>query len=752
MSKWLNNLSARFVLFAIALVLASGAGLEAKAAAADVIFHVGPNGRDTNQGTKKRPFETLARAKEAVKDARQRGKKPITVQVGEGTYYQAQPLTFGPADSGTRNAPVTWLAEPGKVVTISGGRKLRCRWKRHKKGIMKCELGDVKAGKGDFTQLFVNGRRQHRARFPNYDNTEPGQTGYIRPKGRIPPGAVDPMPDDNQDMTQNNAVPRGIVFKPETFTKNRWARPEEAIIHIFQGHHWGNLQWIVKAVDFDNHYVWFGEGGQQVGAKWFANPISVDDGSQFYIENVFEELDAPGEWYLDKSKGILYYMPADDVDLDDALVEVPVLQQLIRFAADQYDPTGHITFDGFRIAHTESTFLEKYWIPSGSDWSIHRGGTVFMEGARDCTIKNCWFDAVGGNAVFMNNYNRDNLVTGCKFTEAGDSAVCFVGTLEFTNGSYKSFPFQCEANNNLIHDCGIFGKQVAGVYISRAKRITASHNLIYNMPRAGICIGDGSWGGHLIEFNHVHNVIRETWDHGPFNSWGREAFWCLTHSHGDTDHTDAHPAGRVKIWAMEPTIIRNNYWHGNVGYEGGYRQGIDIDDGSSNYHIYNNVCRDMAISIREGDYRTVENNIIIRPVVPFGVHVGHVGNHDIIRRNIFVTDNDAYYMNDAPPGHPVVSELNNNLYFQPTPGWGDRTVITVNHRGKPVSKYTFGDWQELGYDVDSVVDDPLFVDMDNDDFQLKPDSPALKLGFKNIDQSWGITDEFPEMWREGEKF
>ena len=154
----------------------------------------------------------------------------------------------------------------------------------------------------------------------------------------------------------------------------------------------------------------------------------------------------------------------------------------------------------------------------------------------------------------------------------------------------------------------------------------------------------------------------------------------------------------------------------------------------------------MAISIREGDYRTVENNIIIQPVVPFGVHVGHVGNHDIIRRNIIVTDGDVYYMNDAPPDHPVVSELNNNLYFQPSPGWGDRTVITVNHRGKPVRKYTFEEWQELGYDVDSIVDDPLFVDLDNDDFRLKPDSPALKLGFKNIDQSWGITDEFPKMW------
>jgi len=200
---------------------------------------------------------------------------------------------------------------------------------------------------------------------------------------------------------------------------------------------------------------------------------------------------------------------------------------------------------------------------------------------------------------------------------------------------------------------------------------------------------------------------------------------------------------------MEPTIIRNNYWHGNVGYDGGYRQGIDMDDGTSNYHVYNNVCRDMAISIREGDYRTVENNIIIQPVVPFGVHVGHPGNHDVIRHNIIVTDQDIYYMNDAPAEHPVVSELDNNVYWHPTPGWGERTTITVRHRGKAVKKYTLQQWQEAGYDRDSVVlEESPFVDFENDDFRVKADSPALEVGFKNFDMSWGLTDEFPEMWRE----
>ncbi len=269
------------------------------------------------------------------------------------------------------------------------------------------------------------------------------------------------------------------------------------------------------------------------------------------------------------------------------------------------------------------------------------------------------------------------------------------------------------------------------------------------MPRAGICIGDGTWGGHVIEFNHMYECIRETWDHGPFNSWGREAYWCLTHSHGEPRFSAPHPAGKVLTWAMEPVIIRNNYIHGNVGYDGGYRQGLDFDDGTSNFHIYNNVCQDMAISIREGDYRTVENNIIIQPVVPFGLHVGHPGNNDTLRNNIIITEGDIYYMNHAPTEHPVVKAMNHNIYYNPTPGWGDRTTISVRHRGERLTKYTFRQWQQAGYDTESeVVDEPVLYDWENGDFRVRLDSPAKEMGFKDIDQSWGLTDEFPAKWKE----
>ncbi|MHC4790299.1 MAG: hypothetical protein ACYS8Y_02495, partial [Planctomycetota bacterium] len=163
-----------------------------------------------------------------------------------GTHYLDKPLVFGPADSGTAEAPITYAAYPGELVTISGGRKLDCKWVsssvKWSKGVspMMCRLPAVKEGDLNFTQLFVNGKRQYLARYPNYDNSEPGKSGYIWPEDRIPRSVKDPNPDQNEDMTHNNVSPRGIIFDPETFTKKRWARPEEATIHIFQAHHWGN--------------------------------------------------------------------------------------------------------------------------------------------------------------------------------------------------------------------------------------------------------------------------------------------------------------------------------------------------------------------------------------------------------------------------------------------------------------------------------------------------------------------------------
>ena len=714
-------------------------------------FYVSPAGNDRNPGTEGQPFATLSRAQQAVRLASRTA--PTFVWIREGTYYLDASLTFGPQDSGTANTPVIYAARPGETVVLSGGRALSCNWTAYKGGIMKTP---VPSGL-DFTQLFVNGKRQVRARYPKYDSSQPGKSGYLQAAGPIPQDAQDPFAGPDADMTFSGEAPRGVQFDPATFTSKRWAHPEEAEIHIFQEAYWGNLQWRLKGIDHETHSIWFGEGGQQIGAKWDKNPARVGSRSRYFIENVFEELDSPGEWFLDKRTNILYYYPEPGIDLKTALVEVPCLEHIIHFAGTQAEPVKNITIKGIRFAHTLSTYMCRYDVPSLSDWSIHRGGAVFAEGTRQCSIQDCWFDAVGGNAVFVNNYNREFSVTGCKFTETGDSAMCFVGDLAQTNGAQRAFPYECQASNNLVHDCGVYGKQIAGVYISRAKRIIASHNLIYNMPRAAICIGDSTWGGHVIEFNHTHETVLETSDHGPFNAWGRDRAWSLAQSHGPYTADRGIDAYDVLVDAMEPVIVRNNFFDEKSGW------GLDLDDGASNYKIYNNISiGGVSFKWREGAYREVHNNIWYKSRVAPCFHVGNNYNHDRYYNNITVMDSSDM---PWPAGRPWWPQMFLSVIGPPAVGpWFDEVDHNVFYAEKSEfqvvvdqlrsedgkrnpRRYKLAEWQALGWDKNSLFADPLFIDPANRDFRLRPESPALKLGFTNFEMGkWGLTGEFPEKW------
>ena len=716
-------------------------------------FYVSSSGSDLNPGTAAAPFATLQRAQRAVRQASKRG--PITVVVRGGTYYLDAPLVFAPEDSGSSQAPVIYAASPGELVTLSAGRKLSCNWSNHANGIA---MTPVPAG-SDFTQLFVNGKRQIRARYPNYDPSEPGKSGYLHAAGPIVPGTTNPYAGPDEDMTFSTQAPRGVRFDPATLTKREWVNPEDAEIHIFQAAYWGNLQWKIKGIDFATNTIWFGDGGQQIGAKWSKDPAVLNKRSQFFIDNVFEELDSPGEWFLDKRKCILYYYPAPGVDLANALVEVPVFEQAVRFAGTQANPVHDIWLQGFRIAHTTTTYLQPYDVPSLSDWAIHRGGAVFVEGTRDCSVEGCWFDAVGGNAVFVNNYNRGFSVRDSKFTETGDSAICFVGDLEKTNGAQRAFPYECRASNNLIHDCGFYGKQIAGIYISRAKRITAGHNLIFNMPRAGICIGDGTWGGHVIEFNQTHDTVRETSDHGPFNAWGRDRGWSLAQSHAPYTTDRSLDVWEALVDAMEPVIVRNNFFDEKSGW------GLDLDDGASNYEIYNNISvGGVSMKLREGAYRKVYNNIWYLSKGAPCFHVGNNDNHDQYFNNITVMDPgntkwpdgwpwwpQMVYSVIAPPAvGPWFEKIDNNCFY--CVGGDFQAVVdqlrTEGGKRNP-QHYDLAAWQKLGFDQHSVFADPLFVDPKNHNFQVRADSPALKVGFKNFEMGqWGLTDKFPERWRE----
>jgi hypothetical protein len=357
-----------------------------------------------------------------------------------------------------------------------------------------------------------------------------------------------------------------------------------------------------------------------------------------------------------------------------------------------------------------------------SDWTMYRGGAIFFDGAEDCSVEDCFIDQVGGNAIFVNNYDRRIAVRGCQIAKAGANGVAFVGdpqavraqinwksnldiaSIDKTPGPRtNNYPAECLVEDCLIYLSGRVEKQTAPVEIDMAQDITVRHCSIYDVPRAGINIGDGCWGGHVIEFCDIFDTVKETGDHGSFNSWSRDRFWNIKGVDLNTV-TLGENKGLPLLDVVKPNILRNNRWRCDHGWD------IDLDDGSSNYQIYNNLCLSGGIKLREGFYRVCENNIMLAS--SFHPHVWYKNSQDIFRHNIVCTD----YRPIRVP--------------QP---WGKQCDENLLHRpGQMQPTPATGLQKQSGRDEHSIEADAQFIDAEHGDYRVKESSPAIKLGFKNF--------------------
>jgi len=244
------------------------------------------------------------------------------------------------------------------------------------------------------------------------------------------------------------------------------------------------------------------------------------------------------------------------------------------------------------------------------------------------------------------------------------------------------------------------------VQISMAKSITVRHCSIYDVGRAGINISEGTFGGHVIEFCDVFDTVRETGDHGSFNSWGRDRFWD-PHIPTMNREVGSNP-GLHYLDMLEPNIIRNSRWRCDHGWD------IDLDDGSSQYQIYNNLLLNGGLKLREGYYRSVWNNIVVNNGLH--PHVWPRNNGDVITKNIFFTAHKAIAMNRG---------------MEEDEKWGkeiDYNIFVSNHQDR--KRYAQNDC-----DKHSIVADPHFSDPALGDFSIDPAGEVYALGFRNFEMS-----------------
>ena len=633
-------------------------------------FYVAPTGNDGASGTKEDPLKTLFGAQKKVRLTTIRGREPIKVHLREGSYYLPKTFQLDARDSGTHAAPVIYTAYSDEHVVLSGGAKLTPSWQRTENGIYRTEVDPSLK----FDQLFIDGQKQTLARFPNFDASASPYNGA----------------------------------SANAFSKQRaknWKSPAGGFIHAMHRHHWGGYHYQITGKENSGEVTY--EGG------WQNNRQMGMHAKHRMVENIREELDAPGEWFFDHSNSFLYFIPTNSKTLPTALVEVATQKHLVEFEGSRKEVVQHVSLKGFTFRHTTRTFMETREPLLRSDWTIYRGGAVVFQNAEDCSIQNCEFDQLGGNAIFVNKYNRRIKIVGCHLHHCGASGICFVGdpsTVRNPKFEYRqtnhfqeiekiagpkgdTFPSECTVDDCLIHNMSMVEKQATGVQVSMSHRITIRHCSIYDMGRAGINISEGTFGGHLIEHCDVFDTVRETGDHGSFNSWGRDRFWHLENA-----PDDALP--ELSKLDTSPTIIRNNRWRCDRGWD------VDLDDGSSHYEIYNNLFLNGGLKLREGFYRHVHNNIAINNSLH--PHVWYDNSMDTVTRNIWM---GAYRPAGGMPAGKWGANIDHNLFTS----------------GQAKDKF-----QDHDCDRNSVVGDPLFIDPSNGDYRVGANSPAFKIGFENF--------------------
>lgn len=661
-----------------------------------LVLHVAPAGHDAGDGTAAAPFATVARARDAIREFRRshggRLPGPVTVRLRGGVYRLEQTLVFTPEDSGAPAAPVTYEASPGERPVLSGGRPVR-GWTRHDERLWAAHVPWAASSESPPCQLFVNGARRPRARTPNE-----GAYFYSR---RLLLGQGEPP----QCL--------GLVSQPGDLEP--WDAAEDALICLF--HNWVNSYNRVREADWERRRLTFA----RPAGIFFLGP-SV----RYYVENTFAALDHPGEWYLDRRAGVLYYYPLPDEDVTAAEVILPVVRQtLVRFEGDPLAGlyVEHLVFRGLSFQHTDADLSPTY--EHSVQGANCQRGALFATGLRDTLIEQCEFTRLGEHAVSLREGCADNTIRQCYIADTGGGGV-YLSEAAPRRTDPSGLTLRTTVENNFIHDGGHIFRASCGVFLAgAASHNRILHNEICDLSWVGIHVG-WSWTGrepaythhNEVGYNHIHHL-----GNGVLNDLG----------------------GIYTLGVSPGTVLHHNHIHditrfeqGRLGY-GGW--GIYLDAGSSEIQVEDNVVhdtRDGGLHVHNHSYPY--GNRIVNNVFAYGQDAQLIRNadHDPESWHVDLERNIAC---GAGPAMLGGSNWRPESRFR-----SDRNVFWCERGSPDFAGMSFGEWQQTGRDAHSIVADPRFADAPGRDFRLRPDSPALALGIRPIDLSETGLQGPPE-WR-----
>ena len=719
-------------------------GLAIHAQTKPTVFYVASVGDDSWSGTMASPnrnmtdgpFATPERARDAIrrlKSKKVRLSGGVKVLLRGTTYSFSHTLRLSSEDSGTSDSPIEWTAYPGESVAFSGDKDVTGFRKISDPNILKridppyrdkilvtnlreqgiSDFGTIVQRGSPGLELFFNGQRMTVARWPD--------TGWLQIAG-VPQNG-DSLFNKGLDREKRfDGVPVGRHYGRITYEGDRpkrWSPDNEIYLHGYWTWDWSDSFQRVKSIDTAKREITL-----QKPHHWYG----YTKNQRYYVLNVLEELDSPGEWYLDRKTGLLYFWPPQP--LNGASVTVSLLNEpLVSTDSTSYVTISNITFEQ------------------------SRSNGVTITGGQRNLVAGCTFRNLGNDAVILDGGTK-NGVQSCNLYDLS------LGGVRIKGGDRKGLiPAGNFAVNNHIHHYSSWMRTGQYAILVEGVGQRVEHNRIHDAPHEALTLRGND---HLFEFNEVYRVCQETGDAGAFHT-GRDFTW-------------------------RGNVIRYNYFHDLLGPGLHGVMAVYLDDWASGFLVYGNMFYRSGRSAMIGGGRdnTIENNIFVdcRPSVHVDARgLGWAAYYFDGKTWTGLFDALKEYRYQEPPystRYPDLSRLASENPALPTNNkilrnisYGGRWLDIYDANSFDFSMVTMRDnviadslicrrlqkdkkgWDPYYLDIDTkdgyvlytnadeaikqeltgntfLNSDPGFVDLKALDFRLKPSSPALALGFKQI--------------------
>ncbi|MCU6792583.1 right-handed parallel beta-helix repeat-containing protein [Paenibacillus sp. WQ 127069] len=457
-------------------------------------LYVAPNGDDENPGTEEQPFASIQGAKDYIRTINGNMTGDIVVHLKQGNYYVDDTIAFDAADSGTNNYYIIYKNddELGSARLV-GGRKIK-EWMPDQGSIWKANVGQG----WSFETLYENGQRARKARTPNYVTNN----SFLNSNAPY--------------LTSESGTVSSITYKSGDLDTSNWDISDSDLVVWPWGYrNWGMWTSPITAIDANSRTISISNGdGTVIGPE-----------ARYYVEGIYQLLDQPGEFYLDRDAGMLYYWPMNG-DPDDQTIVAPKVQTLISLAGSSAnDKVQNIAFEGLTFEGTDFTKQINAWYQNPET----RKGMMNMSNTENIVIRNSHLKNAGLFGIYMHNYNQYNRVVGCWIEQMGISGIL----LRAETGTGDVLKYNILTNNK-IHDVGQLATDSSGINIYNAGFNEISYSEIFNGPRFAISFrgptgqdtsssnksSNGYTRNNIVKYVKVYKTNQDSGDTGAIHQAG----------------------------------------------------------------------------------------------------------------------------------------------------------------------------------------------------------------------------------------